>query len=238
MQAYFTYGMRLCCGLPSVTLLGERSDWETILIRLDKLLTFGKEPTTWHSLLKPVITRFISTFESPELEKTKEFWQTIAHYSGGGSGPTYLSGWITAFCFWNSYGKPLHQPGTNPPSLPTLRQMLRSSPIFSMDGTSYHRIETTDIPVAYVSVPMTIEEQDGTKHDARITAGLVGMALSSSGEPVEPQNTGMYMTQQQQQTTNDDGTGLDTVQPESGWFVYLVKSKEELAQEQHNDILG
>lgn len=80
------------CGLPSVTLLGERSDWEDILMRLEKLPSFGDEAGQWHDLLKPVITRFVKTFDEPESESTKDFWQKIVHHHSGGSGPSYYSG--------------------------------------------------------------------------------------------------------------------------------------------------
>jgi hypothetical protein len=29
LQKYFTFGCGTCCGLPSVTLLGQQSDWES-----------------------------------------------------------------------------------------------------------------------------------------------------------------------------------------------------------------
>jgi hypothetical protein len=92
MQNYFSYGCYTCCGLPSVTLLGQRSDWETILSRIERLKTFGDEPTTFYNLLKPVLTRFIKTFDDPDSEETRDFWQKIAHERHGGSGPSYLSG--------------------------------------------------------------------------------------------------------------------------------------------------
>lgn len=34
--------MELCCGIPSVTLEGEKSDWENLLLRIDKLKEFGR----------------------------------------------------------------------------------------------------------------------------------------------------------------------------------------------------
>ena len=92
LQKYFTYGCCLLCGLPSVTLLGERSDWESILMRLEKLPSFGEEARQWYELLKPVITRFVKTFDEPDTEETKDFWQRIVHRFGGGSGPRYYSG--------------------------------------------------------------------------------------------------------------------------------------------------
>jgi len=63
LKAYFDYRMTLCCGIPSVTLEGEKSDWESLLARIDKLSTFGAEPSTWASLLRPILSRFVGAFE-------------------------------------------------------------------------------------------------------------------------------------------------------------------------------
>jgi hypothetical protein len=57
MQKYFGYDLGLSCGLPSVTLLGEKSDWEDIFSRLDRLKSFGEEPTAFYRLLKPVVKK-------------------------------------------------------------------------------------------------------------------------------------------------------------------------------------
>jgi hypothetical protein len=35
MQKYFTYACGVCCGLPSVTLLGEKKDWEKLEQKLE-----------------------------------------------------------------------------------------------------------------------------------------------------------------------------------------------------------
>ena len=95
MQKYFSYKCCIGCGLPSVTLQGKKQHWEKMLGRLERLKTFGKESTMWYELLKPVFTKFVETFDDPESEAVKDFWQKIAHYSGGGSGPSYLSGWLS-----------------------------------------------------------------------------------------------------------------------------------------------
>jgi hypothetical protein len=65
MQTFFGYKVRICCGLPSVTLLGSKNDWQLILTRLEKIKTWGQEPTQFHDLLKPVISRFVRTFDDP-----------------------------------------------------------------------------------------------------------------------------------------------------------------------------
>jgi hypothetical protein len=92
-QKYFSYGCSMVCGLPSVTLLGTKGDWQKMLSRLERLKTFGEEPTLWYGLLKPAFTKFVETFDDPESVQIKDFWQKIAHYSGGGMrAPSYLSG--------------------------------------------------------------------------------------------------------------------------------------------------
>jgi hypothetical protein len=159
MQKYFSYGCSVCCGLPSVTLLGTKADWQKMLSRLERLKTFGEEPTLWYGLLKPVFTKFVETFDDPTSRNIKNFWQKIAHYSGGGSGPSYLSGmfslplnvytllayriccigWITAFCFWDVQGKCFHVPGQNPSSKDKMHTMGEPTPVLSLDGARYHR---------------------------------------------------------------------------------------------------
>jgi len=93
--------MRTRCGIPSITLLGEKSDYEFLLARLDKLATLGREPHTVARLLRPILTQFINVFDTPP---DMDFWTKIVHYNGG-SGSTYVGGWITAFCAWGAEGK-------------------------------------------------------------------------------------------------------------------------------------
>jgi len=98
LQKFFSYGCGVCCGLPSVTLLGEKEDWERLAEKAERLMTFGEEAGTWYGLLKPVLERFVKSFDEPEAEETKDFWQKIAHRSGGGSGPSYLSVRFSPLC--------------------------------------------------------------------------------------------------------------------------------------------
>jgi len=91
-QKYFDFRCVLRCGIPSVTLLGEKCDWEEILRRLEKLKGFGEETTRFYTLLKPVVKRFVRSFEDPTSDEVVSFWQRIAHFTEGGSGPSYYSG--------------------------------------------------------------------------------------------------------------------------------------------------
>jgi hypothetical protein len=105
LKEYFSYKFTLLCGIPQVTLEGEKKDWENILQRLEKLKDYGVKTIAWYHLLVPVLSRFVKAFDDPNGKENLEFWQRVAHYQGGGSGPTWLSGWITAFCVFDAQGK-------------------------------------------------------------------------------------------------------------------------------------
>ncbi|KAH7114257.1 hypothetical protein B0J11DRAFT_594770 [Dendryphion nanum] len=103
LKGYFDYSTLFGCGLPSVTLLGEREDWEMLLKRLDKLDQFGPEPTQWTKLLRAVLRRFVATFSDPESKELKKFWLQIVHANrqrGSGLPNSSFSGWITVFAYW------------------------------------------------------------------------------------------------------------------------------------------
>ncbi|KUJ13273.1 uncharacterized protein LY89DRAFT_687443 [Mollisia scopiformis] len=205
LQKYFTYGCSVLCGLPSVTLLGEKSDWESLAGKAERIGTFGDEAKLWFSLLKPVLARFIASFDAPEAEETKDFWQKIAHYSGGGSGPTYLSGWITAFCFWNSEGHLVADSD--------FEDWGGSTPVLQLDEARYHRLETTEIPPGWASVPVMLDYY-GVDIPCSMVAGSVGIRLRSSGNDFIKSGF------------ND--TDFDTISIESGWWIYEGMNDEEI----------
>ncbi|BCR84702.1 DUF4419 domain-containing protein [Aspergillus chevalieri] len=197
MQKYFSYTVCLLCGIPSVTLLGERDDWELLLKKLDKIPQLGKEPAQFAELLTPVLKRFVACFDDPASPDLRDFWGRCAHYYSGGSGPTYLSGWVTAFCFWDEDGKPLNhgRPGEWATGC-------------ELDGVAFHRVETEDIPAGYASVPVKLND-NGMEYDTMMLAGMIGIQASSSGQLLEGASE----------------TGLDSIQPVSGWWMY-EKTKE------------
>ncbi|CAM6084376.1 unnamed protein product [Calypogeia fissa] len=199
LKAYFSYGCSLACGLPAVTMLGEKADWEKLLAKVDKLPSYGKQTAQWHALLKPVLAGFVHSFEEPDSQGTKDFWQKIAHYSGGGSGPTYLSGWITAFCFFDTKGKPLY----SDKSVGKRRNWDGNElGTLNMDGMEYHRVETGDIPAAYAEVEVKLND-NGVEFQTIMVAGLVGMKITSSG------------------VKSKDHEGKDdTVKPVAGWWLF------------------
>lgn len=237
LQKYFSYRMTLDCGIPSVTLLGEREDWEEILNRLNKLPELGSEPATFSQLLKPIIRKFIASFETPQVSSVTEFWSKIAHETGG-SGPFYLSGWITAFCFWDEDGKSLYKDGPiGPVSLAAFEGRRAGC---ELDGVLYHRVNTQDIPCGFVSVPVTVDD-NGEVYHTKMVAGSFGIEVTSSGgmldggadhdddDSYEIHDDGELVSHQYTPGAPTEQSGLDTVQPLSGWLMYEKESEEDAA---------
>ncbi|KAI4113340.1 MAG: hypothetical protein LQ338_008192, partial [Usnochroma carphineum] len=169
-QQYFDFKCSLLCGLPSVTLLGNKEDWELILARLEKLKEYGEEPTQFYNLLKPVVSRFVEGFDNPTSNDTIIFWQRIAHHNVKGSGLSYLSGWITAFCFWDQNGKSMYRFPHNPNRIS--EHSWDSTHELKLDGAVYHWIGSDEVPPGYTSVPVKIDD-NGSEFMARMVAGSV-----------------------------------------------------------------
>ena len=231
MQNYFSYKFTLCCGIPSVTLLGDRADWIKIQSRLDKLPQLGPKPGQFAQLLRPVLEYFVRSFDSPDDPGVLSFWTRIAHQNGG-SRRHYLSGWITAFCFWDPDGKDLYNPPTGTVDTNDRSASYPTSPGCDIDGTLYHRVDTNDIPNGYVSLPVTVDD-NGVIHKTRMVAGSVGIQLRSSGLPVDESQANMYGPRSAWGSNGDTtyagggpGVGypvnLDTLQPVSGWWMYEI----------------
>lgn len=198
-QHYFSYTCHFMCGLPSVTLLGDKADWELILTRLEKLKEYGEEPTQFYNLLKPVVSRFVGSFDNPESEETIAFWQRIAHRRSFGSGSSICSGWITAFCFWNKHGTSMYRPNPNAAHIDD--GSWHKMHVLKLDDAVYHPIDSDKIPPGYSTVPVKVND-NGYEFQAKMIAGSVGMGYTSS---------------------QGAGHDLDTVQPESGWCMYQKK---------------
>lgn len=225
MQKYFSYGIVNMCGLPSVTLLGEVEDWQEMLARLDKLELLGKEPTAFARMLKPILSHMVLSFQEPTSAKVEHFWNTIVHENRLGSGTDYLTGWLTAFCFWDENGKAKH--------LPSMSEGFNWSENTLFGDVAYPRVDVDDVPTAFASVPVHVND-NGHKYNATMVAGSVGIvasvAASSStvragtssadlaGVPSQIEET--HSNDPEQIETGTRTELLDTVQPLSGWWIF------------------
>ncbi|KAJ7455062.1 hypothetical protein FB451DRAFT_1278344 [Mycena latifolia] len=195
MKKYFDYKMSIMCGIPRVTLEGERRDWELLLGRLEKLKEYGIETIAWYHLLVPIISQLVSAFDDPNSAANLEFWQKVAYQGYYGSGEEDWTGWITAFCIFSEEGRwcgpPLdkdHVEARAPESLscqrfwasyldPRMLERRRQRNI--LFGMDYPTVDSDYVPAGYAEVDVTFNN-NGAISKCVIVAGLVGMGFSSS----------------------------------------------------------
>ncbi|KAF0693359.1 Aste57867_15674 [Aphanomyces stellatus] len=167
MKKYFTYLFGLCCGIPNVTLLGTVDDWLAIRSRVDKLLEFGLGE--WVVMLASILDEFIDAAKG---NVDTGFWQRICHEKEGGSGPSYLSGWITAFCVFNEDGK-----------------WQGSVRAIDVDGdmfeSEYPIVDMDDIPRGYLTVDVKIND-NGVTYDALMFAGYMAFQVKDDRREIAP----------------------------------------------------
>ncbi|KAI9794443.1 MAG: hypothetical protein M1816_005513 [Peltula sp. TS41687] len=200
LRTYYSYEICLLCGLPGVTLEGERDDWVRLADNIEPLLGFQDDHLkTWHGLLKPVLTRFVASFDQPDSDAIKDFWQNIAHYRSGGSGSPTISGWLSAFCLFDKDGNVID---FDPPLA------RRQAPPLYLDGVRYPAAKTQHIAPAYGEVDVKLND-NGVEIETVMVAGLVGTRVSSSNVKRE----------------NHDGRD-DSLRPQAGWWLLRRESVE------------
>jgi hypothetical protein len=212
MQRYYRCRMILCCGLPSVTLLGELGDWEAILHRIDYLSQFGDQPSEFANMLRPILRHMILSFTHPTSKEVMTFWNTIAtSVPLGSGGDSAISGWITAFCFWNEQGEV------------TSRNPWRDT---VLDGENYPLIPVDDIPAGSASVPVEVKIH-GEVFQCTMVAGSVGIQASSVAQQEIPAETmSNRSTEDESSPSKSDTYGLQAIQPVSGWWIFENKVGE------------
>ena len=221
LKNYFDYRAELLCGLPSVTLAGTVEDWIALRARLEKLRGFGTPEQhphlhDWADLLTPIMSRFVdafSAFPTPDAvsasgQEIREFFQRICHYRSGGSGPAYISGWLTYFCAFNEDGK--WQLPTSKADPSDWYMMGTDDPSVSGPGIPGEkwvpRIKMADIPPGYGEVEVTLDD-NGNESDCVMVSGSVAYEVS--------------------------GEKTDTLSPKTGWWMFVVDEKEKERMVRH-----
>ena len=234
MPKFFNYRYVLKCGIPSVTLLGDRTDYAAILTKLDTFPNLGDEVHRFVGLLRAVLKRFIASFDNPKAPETVEFWNCIAHKDGG-SGPSYLSGWVTAFCFWDHQGNCLSDIREKTANFSTSGRTNSDHVFwdydesdrkknFKLDDIPFHNVDTNDIPSGCTTVPLSVND-NGTFIETRLLVGSVGIQVSSSGARTDSSHR--YSQVVVKAGDAKGAPGPDTVQPLSAWWVYEVMDCKE-----------
>ncbi|CAN9265040.1 unnamed protein product [Alternaria alternata] len=138
--------------------------------------------------------------ESKSLLSRTIFWSKIAHHLGGGSGPSYLGGWLTAFCFWNDKGECMYDQQTE-----SRNPWETDSDRLELDGVSYHDVDISNIPNGFASVPVLVDD-NGKEYKTKMIAGSLGIKVTGKDNS--------------QAGTEEK---LDSLQSLSGWMMYEIK---------------
>eukprot|EP00128_Syssomonas_multiformis_P005478 Colp12_sorted_trinity150504_noHs@21062 len=154
---YFTYTMKLRCGLPAVTLQGTLEDWKEIRKRAERLANWESEDLAhWSKVLCTVLDKFVQAYEDPQ-NVDRDFWNRIATIHAGGSRSPHIEGWILAFVPFTEAGKPVLN------SIETIEQTKQ-----------YGKVDTNDIPTSVVQVPVKIDD-NGTIYNTTFYSGAIMM---------------------------------------------------------------
>ncbi|CAL8075337.1 unnamed protein product [Orchesella dallaii] len=157
IKKYFKYKFKISCGIPFIFIEGTEWDWKNILRRLKKLKKYDLQP--WYDVLHPIIKKFVAAMKRKNHPK---FWRAIVDRQAG-AGVNYISGWITAFCVFDSEGNWHHGFLEGRGETP-LQKWLRSNqtgavPIGNEDGqkwlsnpAKWPQIDMIDLPGSVVEV--------------------------------------------------------------------------------------
>ncbi len=194
-------GHALLCGLPSVTLLGARADWAALQWRVEQLPLFGPDPAAYAARLRPVLRRFVASFDDPDAPAVRAFWNQIvvaapaaasaaalsglaaaappadAACSGSSNGPSFnVSGWITAFYYWDADGTPYGRavPAAGPSSAPST----------TLDNVTYPAVDLRTLPVSYGRTSFVLPRWNDTD-DFEVLAmgGPLGKRIDGGAPP-------------------------------------------------------
>jgi hypothetical protein len=218
LQKYFEYIAMRGCGFPSVTLLGEKADWEAIRKRVGRLSRYGVEMIEWSRLLGVVLDHILESFEHPDSQETKDFWLKAVSQAGrqGSSDIETISGWIAAFCFWTEKGERVEVFEDTACMLETKYEDRKR---LVLDEVQFPMIRPKDIPVGMVSVPVAIQDlATDLVHQTTMTAGSAGVTVR----------------------VLDPETGEASFQPRSGWFMLeeSVKTFREWVEERQQVVVA
>ncbi|CAM9621767.1 unnamed protein product [Ectocarpus sp. 12 AP-2014] len=219
LQAYFSYEMTSLCGLPSVTLMGTVQDWKLLRAKVERLLDFevkdnpeGDVMEVWVGYLRKVCDGFVESAEHPDSAETLQFWDKVVSHIGGGSGVSYITGWLSAFACFNKDGSFM---GRNTSKARVRLNWVGGAVRDESDECEYPLIETSEICHNVVSCPVKIND-NGVEYDGTLLVGQVALEARNGGE-------GGYPTVRPR---ND--WCLAVPEKEKGWYLYPLPMVKRL----------
>jgi hypothetical protein len=159
------------CGMPSITLLGTQTDWSLLLQKLERLPVFGSQTAEYAEVLRPILSRFVRSFDDPTDADIRRFWDTIVRVHGlRGEGTRCLtadvvSGWINGFHYWDASGRVLSGRGS-----------------LRLDGVEYPMRSINNLSGTYTNTPLR-ERKNALGYMyvrlGELTAGMIGKRITN-----------------------------------------------------------
>ena len=162
------------CGLPSITLLGTQKHWEQLLLKLDQISELGPAPAEYSDNLRPILSRFVRTFQEPASPDIRRFWNDIVSVQSDGekrSSIVAVSGWVNEFQWWDTSGNPLPRGAGDG----------LGGPKVVHDGKGeYPWRSAQDFPAGHVSIVARISADAGfLREPAQIRASMLGKKITT-----------------------------------------------------------
>jgi hypothetical protein len=162
-------------GIPSVTLLGTREDWMKLaekLIQMEKG-SFGVEPSLYANNLRPILGRFIATFDRPNDPAIRLFWNDIVTITARQKlclTTDIVTGWINAFHFWDGTGKPIS-------SFNLASDSTANNQTLKLDNVVFPWRHTKDLPTAYSHVAMCVSSDSKWESSTGMLVGMIAKSV-------------------------------------------------------------
>merc|ERR1712066_192750 len=111
----------------------------------------------------PVLDEFVQASEG---RRDLKFWDKVCCHLGGGSGPSYLSGWVTVFAVFSTKGEWMAG---------------------KKEG-DWPKVDSQDLPAGSVSVPVLVDD-NGFEYHTQMIAGQLGFdVVGDDGKAVKPRS--------------------------------------------------
>lgn len=166
LKSYFDFEVLTKCGIPSITLLGDREDWESIEDRIQVLAEYDCKE--WIEALSDVIGYFVTAFDG---HANPRFWQSFYKKDDMSGGP-YTTGVVNVFFPYIINWRGGYRPNT--------------AALNWIKGYT-----TTDmIPGGLASVPFVWDYMD-RKFDMNFLGGFVGAGINTDNHVLPIQGWGI-----------------------------------------------
>ena len=176
MKSYFSYKFSLLCGLPKITLEGVEEDWVHLQDKAKRLLEFDNSSAIasalgekghmakWYKMLAPILKHFTDSVKGkPDVD----WWSRVCTKIGNGSGPRWLSGWITTFCVFNDSGEWV---GDHFAKEYYGEAVINPNKDCGYSEEGWPIIKCNDIPKGFVKVDLVIDD-NGVVYKTELLAG-------------------------------------------------------------------